>query len=49
MQVNLPQQRLRLREALREQGPYGDHTGYYTLPEAYVAFHGTAIAPMEDL
>jgi 3-polyprenyl-4-hydroxybenzoate decarboxylase len=43
MQVNLPRQRLRLREALREQGPYGDHTGYYTLPEAYPAFHVTAV------
>ena len=27
------------REPLREEGPFGDHTGYYTLPEPYPVFH----------
>ncbi len=31
------------REPLREEGPFGDHTGYYTLPEPYPVFHITAI------
>ncbi|MEY2408879.1 MAG: 4-hydroxy-3-polyprenylbenzoate decarboxylase [Verrucomicrobiota bacterium] len=31
------------REALRDEGPFGDHTGYYTLPEPYPVFHITAI------
>src|SRR5947208_6909974 len=31
------------KEPLREEGPFGDHTGYYTLPEPYPAFHITAI------
>ncbi|HVU26516.1 MAG TPA: UbiD family decarboxylase domain-containing protein, partial [Verrucomicrobiae bacterium] len=30
-------------EPLREEGPFGDHTGYYTLPEPYPVFHVTAI------
>ena len=30
-------------EPLRPEGPFGDHTGYYTLPEPYPAFHITAI------
>jgi len=30
-------------ELLREEGPFGDHTGYYTLPEPYPVFHVTAI------
>lgn len=30
-------------EALRAEGPFGDHTGYYTLPEPYPVFHVTAI------
>ena len=30
-------------EVLREEGPFGDHTGYYTLPEPYPVFHITAI------
>ena len=25
------------------EGPFGDHTGYYTLPEPYPVFHATAI------
>jgi len=32
------------REPLREEGPFGDHTGYYTLPEPYPVFHLTAIS-----
>lgn len=31
------------REPLRPEGPFGDHTGYYTLPEPYPVFHLTAI------
>ena len=31
------------REPLREEGPFGDHTGYYSLPEPYPVFHLTAI------
>jgi 4-hydroxy-3-polyprenylbenzoate decarboxylase len=31
------------REPLREEGPFGDHTGYYTLPEPYPVLHITAI------
>ncbi|MSU33329.1 MAG: UbiD family decarboxylase [Pedosphaera sp.] len=30
-------------EPLRMEGPFGDHTGYYTLPEPYPVFHITAI------
>jgi 4-hydroxy-3-polyprenylbenzoate decarboxylase len=30
-------------EPLREEGPFGDHTGYYTLPEPYPVFHVTAL------
>ena len=31
------------KEPLRDEGPFGDHTGYYTLPEPYPVFHVTAI------
>jgi len=31
------------KEPLREEGPFGDHTGYYSLPEPYPVFHLTAI------
>ena len=31
------------REPLRMEGPFGDHTGFYTLPEPYPVFHITAI------
>jgi 4-hydroxy-3-polyprenylbenzoate decarboxylase len=30
-------------EPLREEGPFGDHTGYYSLPDLYPVFHVTAI------
>jgi 4-hydroxy-3-polyprenylbenzoate decarboxylase len=30
-------------EPLRTEGPFGDHTGYYSLPDLYPAFHLTAI------
>ncbi len=30
------------------EGPFGDHTGYYTLPEAYPRFHVTAITHRND-
>jgi len=30
-------------EPLRSEGPFGDHTGYYTLPEPYPVFHVTAV------
>jgi len=35
-------------EPLREEGPFGDHTGYYTLPEPYPVFHVTAITHRRD-
>jgi 4-hydroxy-3-polyprenylbenzoate decarboxylase len=35
-------------EPLREEGPFGDHTGYYTLAEPYPAFHLTAITHRKD-
>ena len=36
------------REPLREEGPFGDHTGYYTLPEPYPVFHVTALTHRKD-
>ena len=36
------------REPLREEGPFGDHTGYYSLPEPYPVFHITAITHRRD-
>lgn len=36
------------KEPLREEGPFGDHTGYYTLPEPYPVFHVTAITHRND-
>ncbi len=35
-------------EPLRQEGPFGDHTGYYTLPEPYPVFHITAITHRRD-
>ncbi len=31
------------REPLRQEGPFGDHTGYYSLAEPYPVFHVTAL------
>ena len=36
------------REPLRDEGPFGDHTGYYPLPEPYPVFHVTAITHRKD-
>ena len=36
------------KELLRDEGPFGDHTGYYTLPEPYPVFHITAITHRKD-
>ena len=36
------------REPLRDEGPFGDHTGYYTLPEPYPVFHVTAITHRKE-
>jgi 4-hydroxy-3-polyprenylbenzoate decarboxylase len=36
------------KEPLRMEGPFGDHTGYYTLPEPYPVFHITAITHRRD-
>src|SRR5690242_7135792 len=36
------------KEPLREEGPFGDHTGYYTLAEPYPVFHVTAITHRRD-
>ena len=35
-------------EPLRLEGPFGDHTGYYTLPELYPVFHITCITHRKD-
>ena len=36
------------KEPLRDEGPFGDHTGYYTLPQPYPLFHVTAITHRKD-
>jgi 4-hydroxy-3-polyprenylbenzoate decarboxylase len=36
------------KEALRMEGPFGDHTGYYSLADLYPAFHITAITHRKD-
>jgi 4-hydroxy-3-polyprenylbenzoate decarboxylase len=36
------------REPLRQEGPFGDHTGFYTLPEPYPVFHLTAVTHRKD-
>jgi 4-hydroxy-3-polyprenylbenzoate decarboxylase len=35
-------------EPLRDEGPFGDHTGYYTLVEKYPTFHITCITHRKD-
>jgi 4-hydroxy-3-polyprenylbenzoate decarboxylase len=35
-------------EALRTEGPFGDHTGYYSLEDEYPVFHVTAITHAHD-
>jgi 4-hydroxy-3-polyprenylbenzoate decarboxylase len=35
-------------EPLREEGPFGDHTGFYSLPDYYPVFHVTAITHRRD-
>ncbi|MCX8111684.1 MAG: menaquinone biosynthesis decarboxylase [Bacteroidia bacterium] len=35
-------------EPLRLEGPFGDHTGYYSLPDYYPVFHVTAITHRKD-
>lgn len=32
----------------RTEGPFGDHTGYYSLPERYPVFHSTAVTRRKD-
>jgi 4-hydroxy-3-polyprenylbenzoate decarboxylase len=36
------------KEPLREEGPFGDHTGYYSLPDFYPVFHVTAITSQKN-
>jgi 4-hydroxy-3-polyprenylbenzoate decarboxylase len=36
------------KEPLRMEGPFGDHTGYYSLPEPYPVLHVTAITHRKD-
>lgn len=36
------------KEPLRAEGPFGDHTGYYSLPDQYPVFHITAITHRKD-
>lgn len=33
---------------LKMEGPFGDHTGFYTMPEEYPVFHLTAITHRKD-
>ncbi len=33
---------------LRSEGPFGDHTGFYTLPDEYPIFHLTCISHRKD-
>ncbi|HZM03097.1 MAG TPA: menaquinone biosynthesis decarboxylase [Candidatus Saccharimonadales bacterium] len=35
-------------EPLRVEGPFGDHTGYYSLADQYPAFHITAVTHRRD-
>ncbi|HAM70298.1 MAG TPA: menaquinone biosynthesis decarboxylase, partial [Verrucomicrobiales bacterium] len=35
-------------EPLRMEGPFGDHTGYYTLPEPYPVLHVTCVTHRRD-
>ncbi len=35
-------------EPLRREGPFGDHTGYYSLADDYPVFHVTAITHRKD-
>ncbi|GGG94644.1 UbiD family decarboxylase [Silvibacterium dinghuense] len=35
-------------EELRTEGPFGDHTGYYTMEEEYPVFHITCITHRKD-
>ncbi len=36
------------KEPLSDEGPFGDHGGYHTLPEPYPVFHVTAITHRKD-
>ena len=36
------------KEPLRTEGPFGDHTGYYSLADLYPVFHLTAITRRSD-
>jgi 4-hydroxy-3-polyprenylbenzoate decarboxylase len=36
------------KEPLHTEGPFGDHTGYYSLPDLYPAFHITAITHRKE-
>jgi 4-hydroxy-3-polyprenylbenzoate decarboxylase len=36
------------KEPLRTEGPFGDHTGYYSLADLYPAFHVTAITHRKE-
>jgi 4-hydroxy-3-polyprenylbenzoate decarboxylase len=36
------------KEPLRTEGPFGDHTGYYSLPDLYPAFHITALTHRKE-
>lgn len=35
-------------EPLKNEGPFGDHTGYYSLPDDYPVFHVTCITHRKD-
>jgi len=35
-------------DELRSEGPFGDHTGFYTLPDEYPVFHVTCVTHRRD-
>ena len=35
-------------DELRSEGPFGDHTGFYTLPDDYPVFHVTCVTHRKD-
>jgi len=37
-----------LKDELTEEGPFGDHTGYYTAPEPFPVFHVDAVTMRRD-
>ena len=47
-QCGIHPRRLRPARELRTEGPFGDHTGFYTMQEDYPVFHVTCITHRKD-